>query len=378
MAIVFIAVLSIPLKVGESVGLSEAETTGWIMAFYGVSSALSLVLTYRYRQPLLFTGNLFVLIFIASLGTNLSWGELIGASMLAGLLVLVLGPLGLAHRLGVWIPSPIIFGLLAGAVLPFFIDLFSALGSELAVVGGALGAYVIGRRMLNSPQTAILPALTAGLAVAALTGKLGPLPTTLDWPVPVITAPTFSLRAILTATPVLVILITLEGDIPSSVFLRSQSYEPPEQTLTVVSGAGTLLGSLLGPMGVSLSLPATALLAGPDAGDHEVRHWSVYMIATFGLILALFAGLAIQLAAIVPRELLIAGVGLAIIGVLEGSLQKITTGPLLLGPLFAFAVSLSDFSFLGLGPFFWALVIGLATSQLLERDAWKEIHTVRA
>lgn len=374
MVVVMIAVLSIPLRVGAALGLSAAETTGWLLAVYGVSAVLSLVLTFRYRQPLLLTGNIFVLIFIASLGNELSWAELVGASMVAGALVLVLGPLGLTHRLAIWIPAPIIFGLLAGAVLPFFVDLFTALGKEPAMVGGALVAYLVGRRVLASPQLAILPALVAGLALAAFTGELGSFPTGVALPAPVLTTPVFSLRAILTATPVIVVLITLQADIPSIVFLRSQGYDPPERTVTLLSGAGTLFGSLLGPMGVSLSLPATALCAGPDAGELETRHWSVYMVAGAALLIALFAGLAAELATIVPEALLAAGVGLAIIGVLLGALQQVAGGSLLLGPMFAFATALSDISLLGLGSFFWALIFGLAASLLLERDAWKALH----
>jgi benzoate membrane transport protein len=45
------------------------------------------------------------------------------------------------------------------------------------------------------------------------------------------------------------------------------------------------------------------------------------------------------------------------------------------GPLFAFAISLSEISILGFGPFFWALVIGTGISLLLERD---ELQMVRS
>lgn len=39
-----------------------------------------------------------------------------------------------------------------------------------------------------------------------------------------------------------------------------------------------------------------------------------------------------------------------------------------------FAVSMSDIELLGLGRFFWALALGIATSLLLEREQWREIH----
>ena len=62
------------------------------------------------------------------------------------------------------------------------------------------------------------------------------------------------------------------------------------------------------------------------------------------------------------------------IGVLANALQQIVRGPLLLGPLFAFAIALSEISILGFGPFFWALAIGTGVSLLLERDELQMLH----
>ena len=50
-------------------------------------------------------------------------------------------------------------------------------------------------------------------------------------------------------------------------------------------------------------------------------------------------------------------------------------GTLTLGPLFAFAIALSDMTLFGLGPFFWSLVVGTAISLLLEREGWAESRT---
>lgn len=65
--------------------------------------------------------------------------------------------------------------------------------------------------------------------------------------------------------------------------------------------------------------------------------------------------------------------GLALIPALVSALREITSGPLILGPLFAFAIALSDLRLLGLGPFFWSLVLGTAVSLLLEREGWKRL-----
>lgn len=371
--VIFVAVLSIPLAVAAELELSAAETTGWIMALYGVPGIVSLVLVARYRQPLLLTGNVFVLIFLSRLGGELAWADLVGATMVAGAIVLVLGPLGLTERLAAWLPPPIVFGLLAGAVLPFFTDLFSELAEARFLVGGTLLAYVFGHRFLEPRLPAILPALVVGVALAWWSGELT-APAQLAWTAPSLTMPEFSVRAIATATPVMVVLITLQANVPSLVFLRSQEYDPPDRTLSLVSGVGTVGGSLLGPIGVSLSLPATALSAGPEAGDRLLRHRSVYVAAGGAVVIALFAGLAVELADVIPQALLVALVGLAVVGVLSTALKRVAEGPLLLGPLFAFGIALSELSMFGVGSFLWALVAGVAVSALLERDGWAALR----
>jgi len=370
-----IAVLSFPLAAAEEMGLSDRETASWILALYGIPGILGLILTVRYRQPLLLTGNLFVLIFIVSLGSRLSYPELIGASIVAGVSVALLGALGLTKRLAEWIPAPVVLGLLAGAVLSFVSDIFNFLGEAPVLIGGTVLAYFVSLRVIGNRVPAILPALVAGLAVGALTGQLGAVSARPSLPVAIVTVPEFSVQAIATATPILVIIITLQSNLPSMVFLRNEDYHPPERVVNNVSGAGTLLGSFLGPTTVSLSLPITALVAGAEAGEHKLRHRAVYLASGPVILVALLAGIAADILEIVPLLLLLTLAGLAAVSVLSNALGGITRGPLLLGPLFAFAIALSEISLFGFGPFFWALVIGTGVSLLVERDGLKKLRS---
>jgi len=218
--IIFIAVLTVPLTVAQQLGLSAEETSSWLLAAYGLTGIAGLILAIVYRQPLLITGNLFALIFIASLGQEFSFAELIGAFIVAGAAVLLLSALGLTRRLAAWLPASIVFGLLARAIIPFISRIFTSV-----------------------------------------------------------------------------------SDAP------------------------------------------------------------------------LLAGIAATVPAFIPRALLVTLAGLAVVGVLINALQEVTKGPLVLGPVFAFAISLSEISFLGFGPFFWALVVGTAISLLLEPEQFKQLRT---
>jgi benzoate membrane transport protein len=373
--ILFITVVSIPLSAAQTLRLTATETSAWIWSLYGLPGLISLGLVLYYRQPLLLTGNIFAIIFLATLDDQTSYPALVGASILAGTIVVLLGAFGLTGRLSAWIPAPIMLGLVAGAVLPYVIGVFTEMGDEPVIVGGTLFAFLLGSRYLRGRLPPILPALVVGLVVTGLTGRFGSLPDAWAFSVPAITLPSFSLETVITATPILVVLMTLQANVPSIIYLRGQGYQPPERALNVVSGAGTLFGSLLGPTAVSIPVLLTPLASGPDAGRRNNRHWSVYLAAASLVVIAIVAGAAVELTTIIPSSLLRALAGLSLVGVLGNSLRQISRGPMQLGPLFTFIVTLSPVSFFGLGRFFWALVIGMGVSLLLEA---KQMTALRA
>jgi benzoate membrane transport protein len=375
MIILPIAVLGIPLSAADALGLTSAETASWILAVYGLAGVLSIILAYWFQQPFLFTGNLFVLIFIASLAARYSFGELVGAAMVAGFGVVLITVFGLSERLAAMIPAPVVLGLLSGAVLPFVFGVFSGLNELPWIIGCALVAYMVGRGLLGHRVPAILWALIAGLLAAWLTGRIGQVSVALEWPTLVVTRPIFSLPALLTLAPVFLIVIAIQSNLPSLIFLRSQGYAPPDRQISLVSGVCTALGSLLGPAGLSLSLPATSLVAGPSAGEFNRRHWVVYIAGVSSVIVGLLSGLFAQVTVLIPLTFLLALAGLAAIDVLSGALQHIFQGPLRLGPVLAFAIALSDISLFGFGPFFWSLVVGGLISWTLEREGMAALRT---
>jgi benzoate membrane transport protein len=387
--IVYFAVLGIVLTAAGPHGLhlTDAETSAWIAVLYGLPTLIALAMTIRFRQPLLITGNIFAIIFFASLGDRLSFAELVGASTVAGAVVLAAAIFGLTDRIAQWLPAPIVYGLIAGAVMPFVTDVFTSLSTSRdgvpipaevpLMVGAALLAYLVSQR-IETRMPPILAAFVAGFAVAALTGQLGELPSSFALPDLQVIRPDFSWTAILTATPVLVALMTVQATIPSVIYMRSQGFRPPERALDVVSGLGTVLGSLFGPVAVSLALPPVLLTAGPEAGPSAIRYRSVYLPVAAGLLIALCASVAAELAVVVPSTLLLAMAGLALLAALVGALKEIVRGPLIIGPVVAFAIALSSMTLFELGPFFWSLVVGSGVSLLLERDGWKELHATSA
>ena len=383
--VLFFAVLSIVLTAAgpNSLNLTHEQTATWIALLYAIPMLPSAYLSLRYRTPMLLTGNVFAVIFFATLGQRFGFSDLGGAVMIAGAIVLLTALLGVTDLIARWIPAPIVSGVIAGAVLPFVIEIFSSLNTSdeagipvevVVMVGATLITYLVAHRVLGTRFPAIVPAFLVGVAVAAATGQLGPFPSLFHVPTFDPVAPTFSLTAIVTVTPVLVALLTVQSSIPSVIYLRGQGYDPPERLVNVLGGATTAAGSLLGPLTASLALPPTLLVAGPTAGPRELRYRALLLPIAVGISIAVFAGTASELAVLVPPVLLLTMAGLALVPALAAALEAVAAGPLVLGPLFAFAIALSEMSLFGLGPFFWSLVVGSLVSLLFEREGWKELH----
>ena len=84
--------------------------------------------------------------------------------------------------------------------------------------------------------------------------------------------------------------------------------------------------------------------------------------------MGLLASVAAQIGEVIPAALLTTFAGLAVLDILIDALAKTAAKPLVLGPVAAFTISLSELSLLGFGPFFWALALGSLVSHLLERE----------
>ncbi|MDF3042664.1 MAG: benzoate transporter [Thermomicrobiales bacterium] len=366
-AVAIVGAVGISLAAAQAIGLSERATASWLLVQFGLPGVLGVALTRAWRQPLLFIPNTTGIVLLGSLGGEVAYPALVGATGVAGLVVLLASALGLTARLGALVPAPVVFGVIAGAVLPFVVALFDALDTTPAVVGGMVLAYVLGRRAGHPRLPPIALVLGAGLVLAGLTGRLaGP---THAWTLPAFAPirPVLSLEAVATVVPVLVPLIVLQANLAAVVFLRGEGYRPPARSIDAVSGAATAAAAAgLGAVPVSLAGFVTPLIAGPEAGDVRGRHRAAYASGAVMIAVAVASPLAAEVPAMVPPALLAALVGLAMLGVLGQALGEVTRGRTQLGPLVAFAAAASGLELLGLGPIFWALVLGVAIAFVLD------------
>lgn len=88
---------------------------------------LAIVLSLGYRQPIPFTGHMLAVILFGLLAAEVSFPEMVGASMVAGVLILVLGATGVVGMVSSWIPESVVMGVIAGAVVEFVVPMFTML-----------------------------------------------------------------------------------------------------------------------------------------------------------------------------------------------------------------------------------------------------------
>ena len=361
-----IVAMSVAFVFSAEANLTEGQTTTLIIGLYGIPGILSLVLTYIYRQPLMVAWSIPGLIFLTSLAGNFTYNEMIAATMVAGAAVALIGACGLSSRLAAVLPAPVVFGMLGGIVLAYVAGIFTQLDGAPMLIGIPVIVFLLGQRFLDRRIPPLLPAIIIGIVVAMISGEME-IPAR-EWSSPSLgdVRPVFNLPAILTISPAIIVFIAAQGNLITAIYLRHQRYDPPERVLDGATGVATMLVSLAGAGLVTMASLLAPMTAGPDSGEHAQRHWSVYAAGLGFVVIGSFAGVATIWSTVVPISLLLALAGLALIGVLRQALQEVTRGPLVLGPVFAFAIAVSELSLFGLGNVFWALVIGAGVSVLLE------------
>lgn len=356
------------LAVAGQLALSPAQTASWILIVWLTSAAASIGASLLYRVPLPITWTIPGIIYLGALAGKFSYPEIVGANLLAGLLMVALGALGIGKRVMVWLPMPLVMGMFAGSILEYGTRLVSATVQDVLVAGACVVGYVAGR-LVGDARLPPVGLAAAGGGVALLLRSSG-APIELAWSPPALAMPamSFGMAAFAAITLPMIVLSMGLGNVQGLGFLQAQGYKVAVTPVSILVGVASALNAVFGGHPAIVARTGVAMLAGNEAGPREGRYWGVVISAALTLLIA-FAGSTIAaLVGVLPRSYVYALAGLAILGALQDSLEKSFSGPLRFGALVAFLVALTPFAILGISSAFWALVAGLAGSALLERE----------
>jgi benzoate membrane transport protein len=328
---------------------SSAVASSWLGA-----AAVTLGLSLLHRQPISFSVPGVALVFMHALARTLRFEELLGAIMVAGLVVTVVAASGLSTRLVSWMPPAIVMAMFAGIVVDVVRRAVSATLADLVVGGATVAGFALGR-LLGHPRVPPMGLATvAGGIAVAMTYDVGSRPIGWEPPQIVLASPTVSVAGILAVTVPLVIVLLGANLAPVCAFLRGEGYAPPTRQMALAIGLSALVTPIFGGLMTAPSRDGGAIMAGPDAGPHAGRYTATMIGGGLMLALGFAASTVVALAVALPASFIVVLMGLSILGPLQSALGRAFDGPLRFGPTIAFVVALTPFTALGLPSSCWA------------------------
>ncbi len=367
-AFVWYAFGAVPLHiaVSEQLGLSTAQTSGWIFIVWFSGAVSTVAMSLYFRQPIPITWTIPGLIYLGTLADRFSFPELVGANLVAGAILLFLGLLGVGGRIMRWLPLPVIMGMFAGSILVYVRRTVTAAVEDVAVAGVSVGCYLLGRLISNPRVPPVGLAVVGGGIAVVLVGTAAPEP--IAWTAPALVMPEmdFSLASVFAVSLPMVILAMGLGNVQGLGFLLTQGYAVPINTTSTVVGINSVINALLGGHPATVARTGVAILASPDSGPVTGRYWAAVISALLTIVMALAATPVASLLNVLPKTYIFALAGLAIISSLQDAVERAFAGNMRFGALVAFVVATTPFAVVGITSAFWAIMAGLLASLLAE------------
>jgi benzoate membrane transport protein len=363
-----VGLLPVQIAVTSHFGLTTPQISSWIFIIWFSGSLASIALSLIYRQPIPITSSIPGLLFLGTVANRFSFPELMGANLMAGVVIMALGVLGVGGRVLAWLPMPIAMGMLAGSILADVSNMVQATVADSLVAGATVVGYVVGRVVRQPRVPPIALALVAGAVVSVVSHSLAP--GSIDWQLPSLVSAemVFTPSAFMAVSIPLVVLSMGLGNVQGLGFLAAQGYRVPVSATTVMLGFNSVVNALLGGHVAIVSRSGMPIMAGSEAGPQHGRYWANLISAGLCLSIALAAGPVASLLAILPRAFIVALMGLAILPSFQNALERAFGDNLRFGAMIAMVVAATPFTLLGVTSAFWSLVAALGVSYLMERD----------
>ncbi|MBU8908218.1 benzoate/H(+) symporter BenE family transporter [Desertibacillus haloalkaliphilus] len=366
--------LLLVMQSAEMGNLSSEITTSWIFSIYVVGGFLTVILSIYYRQPIAAAFSIPGAVLVGTSLMNHSFSDVVGAYLVTGIFILILGLSGVIHKVMERLPTPIMMGMVSGVLLPFGIDIFLSISSEPIINGIAFIVFLV--ISYFSTLAKRLPPILASMIVAGiLVWLVEPFPlhdVSVHISQPQFFLPTFNLQAIgELVIPLALTVIAIQNSQGIGV-LKSLDYTPPINGMTNWSGIGSIINGFFGAHSACIAGPMTAIIADDSSGAKENRYKSGVIMGVMWIIFGLFASVAVAVINMIPISIIQLLAGLALLSVLKKSLEMSFANRYKMGALFAFMITMSGVTFLNIGAPFWGIVGGVLISLIFEKNDFKQ------
>jgi benzoate membrane transport protein len=348
--------------------LSDTELSSWLFATFLGNGLLTVFMTLRYRTPLAFFWTIPGTVLAGDALTHMSFGEVIGAYLLTGVLVFLLGWSGLAARIMSAIPLPVIMAMVAGLFLRFGLDLVSATGDD-PLLGVVMIVVFLGLTAVPRVAAVVPPVVATavvGVLVALATGSVGDLSLSEGLLAhPTVTAPEFSVGALAELVLPLAVTVVVVQNGQGEAVLTAAGHHPPVNAAATASGLATIPFGLLGSAPTCLTGPTNALLV--TSGRRETQYTAALVCGGAAVLVGLFSPAFVAAVSATPTAFIAVLAGLAMLTPLKNAFLTSFSGTFSTGALACLLVTFSDITILGITAPFWGIVVGMAVSAVVDR-----------
>lgn len=354
----FTSAAVIVFQAAQALGASSVEIGSWMFALGLGMGLTSIILSLRYRVPVVTAWSTPGAAMLITSAAGVSMPEAIGAFLISAVLITLCGFSGWFERIMNRIPLSIVSGMLAGVLLRFGLDVFTAMQTQFFMTFAMLCAYLLMRRYL--PRYAVVSALVLGILIAGAQGLLRVETIHLQLAQPVLTLPQFSVNALIGIALPLFIVTMASQNVPGVAVIRASGYTVPISPLIGWTGAATIVLAPLGAFAVNLAAITAAICLGQEAhADPDKRYVAAVAAGFFYLMVGLFGATVGAVFAAFPPELVLAIAGLALLSTIGNGLAAALSAPQEREPaLITFLVTASGITLLGIGSAFWGLIAG--------------------
>lgn len=359
------------MTVAQNGNLLPQQTTSWLFGIYFFGGLIGIIVPLLTGTPIAGAWSIPSAVLLTTAITQYKFTELIGAYLIAGLIIFFIGIFGLFEKLLARLPMELVMAMIAGSLIHFATDMVKSVSNQ-PLVGGltVLTYFVFTKYFVKIPP--IIGALAVSLILNLILGQPLPLPE-FSFQLPSIWLPEFAFSTVLAVSlPIAIMTLGCEGAQGISV-AKNAGYKPPVNLITMINGVGTMLASIFGAHSACIAGMMTALCCSKEAGEKDGRYVAAWFSGVLMCIFGLSASIALSFILLMPPVLMKLIAGLVLIYVILTSLQRSFRGrQFQLGAFFSLIIALSGVNFYGIGATFWALAGGWLISWFMENKDFEK------
>ncbi|MDC4598898.1 benzoate/H(+) symporter BenE [Acinetobacter baumannii] len=357
--------LIIFFQAAQRAHVSTDMMVSWIWGISIGSAVSGIYLSIKYKTPVITAWSAPGTALLVTLFPNISLNEAVAAYITSAIVIFLIGITGYFDKLLKWIPQDVAAGMMAGILFQFGISLFTASDSMPLIVFSMLIVFLIAKRLM--PRYTMIWVLAAGVLLSLILGKMNPVDVSFNLAIPQWISPEWTWNSTLNlAVPL--ILVSLTGQfLPGMAIMKLSGYDTPAKPIITATSIASLAVACVGGITIVLASITAALCMGKDAHElKEKRYIAGIANGIFYILGGLFAGSIVMLFSLLPKELVAALAGLALLGAIATNISvAMKNDGQRDAALITFLASASGMHFLGLSSVFWGICIGVIAHFIL-------------